>query len=64
VTLPWLQRQLRIQADGLSGAFPQFWGPVHDATWVGGANKEGDWVEIWPYVFAGFVPQAMRTLQP
>ena len=55
----WLARQLRIQADGLSGAFPQFWGPIADNTWTGGKNHEGDWIEIFPYVLAGYVPQAI-----
>lgn len=55
----WLARELRIQGDGLSGHFTEFWGPVANSTWTGGSNKEGDWVEIWPYVFAGYVPQAI-----
>ena len=55
----WLYRQLRIQADGLSGHFADFWEPVANAQWTGGSSTEEDWVEIFPYVFAGFVPQSI-----
>lgn len=55
----WLARQLRIQGDGLSGAFPQFWAPINDTMWTGGHNHEGDYIEIFPYVVAGYVPQAI-----
>jgi hypothetical protein len=55
----WLQRQLRIQGDGMSGAFAQFWGPIANSTWTGGTNHEGDYIEIFPYVLAGYVPQAI-----
>ena len=55
----WLYRQLRLQADGLSGAFAKFWEPVTNAEWIGGNSRTEDWVEIFPYVFAGYVPQAI-----
>ena len=55
----WLARQLRIQGDGMSGHFESFWGPVANTTWTGGDNYEGDWLEIFPYVLAGYVPQAI-----
>ena len=58
----WLYRQLRIQGDGLSGNFENFWGPVANSTWTGGRNKDEDWVEIWPYVIAGYVPPFARRL--
>lgn len=60
----WLWRQLRIQADGLSGAFEQFWEPVNNAEWTGGNSRTEDWVEIFPYVFAGYVPQAILLRDP
>ena len=44
----WLARQLRIQGDGMSGHFEEFWGPMANSTWTGGSNKEGDWLEIFP----------------
>ena len=37
----WLARQLRIQGDGMSGHFQDFWGPVANSTWTGGINHEG-----------------------
>jgi hypothetical protein len=55
----WLQRQLRVQGDGMTGHFQDFWAPVANSTWTGGQNHEGDWIEIFPYVIAGFVPQAI-----
>jgi len=60
----WLYRQLKIQGDGLSGHFQNFWGPVANSTWTGGSNKEGDWLEIWPYVLQGYVPQAILLQDP
>lgn len=44
----WLYRQLRIQADGLSGAFAKFWEPVTNNQWTGGSSTTEDWVEIFP----------------
>ena len=44
----WLARQLQIQGNGLSGHFASFWAPVANSTWVGGSNREEDWVEIFP----------------
>ena len=44
----WLFRQLRMQADGLSGHFARFWEPVNDTQWVGGKSTTEDWVEIFP----------------
>ena len=60
----WLFRQLQLQGAGLSGNFQAFWGPVANSTWTGGSNKEGDWVEIWPYVLQGYVPQAILLRAP
>ena len=60
----WLYRQLRIQADGLSGAFSKFWEPVVNTQWAGGSSTTEDWVEIFPYVFAGYIPQAILLRDP
>jgi len=60
----WLYRQLRIQADGLSGNFASFWEPVTNNQWTGGTSTQEDWVEIFPYVFAGYVPQAILLRDP
>ena len=60
----WLMRQLQLQGAGLSGNFAHFWAPVANSTWTGGSNKEGDWVEIWPYVLQGYVPQAILLRDP
>ncbi len=51
----WLQRQLRIQADGLSGHLDEFWPDVKDSQWFGG-TAEG-W-ERAPYWLDGVIPLA------
>jgi hypothetical protein len=51
----WLERQLRIQADGLSGHLDQFWPDVARSQWFGG-TAEG-W-ERAPYWLDGVVPLA------
>jgi hypothetical protein len=51
----WLQRQLRIQADGLSGHLDEFWPDVSQSQWFGG-NAEG-W-ERAPYWLDGVIPLA------
>jgi len=51
----WLQRQLRIQADGLSGTLDEFWPPLADNQWLGG--DEDGW-ERGPYYADGLVPLA------
>jgi hypothetical protein len=51
----WLQRQLRIQADGLSGHLDRFWPDVAESQWFGG-NAEG-W-ERAPYWLDGVIPLA------
>lgn len=51
----WLARQLRIQADGLSGHLDTFWPDVAQSKWFGG-NAEG-W-ERAPYWLDGAIPLA------
>lgn len=60
----WLERQLRIQADGISGHLDEFWPDVRDSQWFGG-DSEG-W-ERAPYWLDGLIPLAFtlddETLQ-
>ncbi len=53
----WLERQLRIQADGLSGHLDQFWPDVAQSQWFGG-DAEG-W-ERAPYWLDGAIPLAWQ----
>src|SRR5512145_1150832 len=55
----WLRRQLRIQADGLSGHLDEFWPDVGQSQWFGG--KAEGW-ERAPYWLDGVIPLAW-TLQ-
>lgn len=52
----WLRRQLRIQADGLSGHLDEFWPDVgSNSGWLGGTGES--W-ERGPYFVDGLVPLA------
>ncbi len=51
----WLERQLRIQAAGLSGNLHKIWPDVRDSAWIGG-KREG-WERV-PYWLDGFIPLA------
>lgn len=51
----WLQRQLRIQTDGLSGNLEKFWPDIKDSGWIGG---EAEGWERAPYWLDGMVPLA------
>lgn len=51
----WLKRQLRIQADGLSGNLDKVWPDVRDSQWIGG-DRDG-WERV-PYWLDGFIPLA------
>lgn len=51
----WLAKQLRIQADSLSGHLDLIWPDIKDSKWIGG-DKEG-WERV-PYWLDGFIPLA------
>lgn len=51
----WLARQLRIQADGLSGHLDEFWPDIKDSAWIGG---EAEGWERMPYWLDGVIPLA------
>jgi len=51
----WLLRQLRLQADGLSGHLDEFWPDVGESQWFGG--KAEGW-ERAPYWLDGAIPLA------
>ena len=51
----WLSKQLRIQADGLSGNLDKMWPDVRDSGWIGG-NCDS-WERV-PYWLDGFIPLA------
>ena len=53
----WLLRQLRIQADGLSGHLDKVWPDIRDSAWIGG-DREG-WERV-PYWLDGFIPLAYQ----
>lgn len=51
----WLERQLRLQAEGLSGHLDLIWPDIKDSRWIGG-DREG-WERV-PYWLDGFIPLA------
>ncbi len=51
----WLERQLRLQANGLSGHLDRFWPDIANSAWIGG-HAEG-W-ERGPYWLDGMTPLA------
>ena len=51
----WLKRQLRLQADGLTGHLDEFWPDVAQSQWFGG--KAEGW-ERAPYWLDGAIPLA------
>ena len=57
----WLQRQLRLQADGLTGHLDEFWPDVARSRWFGG-DAEG-W-ERAPYWLDGAIPLAFLLDEP
>ncbi len=58
----WLQRQLRIQADGMSGHLDEFWPDVGaNSGWLGGTGES--W-ERGPYFLDGLLPLAYLLDDP
>jgi hypothetical protein len=57
----WLDRQLRLQANGLTGHLDEFWTDVSDSQWFGG--KADGW-ERAPYWLDGFIPLAWSMEAP
>ena len=53
--LGWLEQQLRLQADGISGRLDEFWPDVRDSQWFGGDREA--W-ERAPYWLDGVIPLA------
>lgn len=51
----WLKRQLKIQAEGLSGNLDKMWRDIKESSWIGG-TAEG-WERV-PYWLDGFIPLA------
>jgi hypothetical protein len=51
----WLARQLRIQAEGLTGHLDEFWPDVGESQWFGG---EAEGWERAPYWLDGIIPLA------
>jgi hypothetical protein len=51
----WLLKQLKIQAEGLSGNLDKVWPDVRDSGWVGGSAES--WERL-PYWLDGFIPLA------
>ena len=56
--LGWLQKQLDIQLNGLSGNLDKFWPDIKDSHWFGG---EAEGWERAPYWLDGVIPLAYLT---
>src|SRR5579885_425075 len=57
----WLLRQLRIQAEGLTGHLDEFWPDLRDSAWLGG---KGEGWERGPYYMDGLIPLAYLLDDP
>jgi hypothetical protein len=55
----WLQRELRLQGDGLGGELRRFWPGFTNSMWLGGNDTEWDFMDMFPYIVNGFVGQAI-----
>jgi hypothetical protein len=56
----WMQDELSIQANGLSGYLFYFWPDIQNSTWIGG-DADGGLHERGPYWLNGIVPLAFQT---
>jgi len=46
-----LQRELRLQGDGLGGELRRFWPGFTNSMWLGGNDTEWDFMDMFPYEF-------------
>ncbi len=53
----WLETQLKLQAEGLTGHLAEFWPDIRDSAWIGG--KAEGWERV-PYWLDGAVPLAFQ----
>lgn len=51
----WVKKQLKLQAEGLSGNLDKMWPDIKESAWIGG-TREG-WERV-PYWLDGFIPLA------
>lgn len=56
----WLERELKLQAPGLSGQLPYFWSYVNHSMWVGGTSHESP-AQFIPYYLNGLVPLSYQV---
>ncbi|HPA46869.1 MAG TPA: glycoside hydrolase family 127 protein [bacterium] len=57
----WLENQLRIQANGLTGHLDEFWPSLAESAWKG---RDGESWERGPYYLDGLVPLAYTLNDP
>ncbi len=57
----WLERQLRMQADGISGHLDEFWPDIQHSRWLGGDAES--WERV-PYWLDGVIPLAFLLDDP
>merc|ERR1719345_237693 len=54
----WLLKQLKLQAEGLSGHLSMFWNDIENSIWLPGGKGDGGLHERAPYWLNGIVPLA------
>ena len=55
----WLKDELELQAKGLTGQLPYFWGFFNDSAWLGGKGTEPH--QYVPYLLNGLVPLSYQV---